>query len=302
VRDRSFPSTSKSRAAAGSEDTLQIGGTEARDDISVWNVHSPLRVFLVVTMSSKELIISLDVMFICKSLAVGSTDVKLQIQSQVYVNHRWSVGQSILVETPIWGPRSDFCYFQTVAGLFMYGALSDERTVLSFTIAVGPCQRNHSLVRVPRDPSPYSHVFLVSVTNNNGFRIRWLDLLALLYNYNQSWQLTINDCLRLAPFLAGLRVSSLPREWLGSNLRIGHFFSFRCPLVNSPQLNTQLLNCILNYLTNEFSDWIEFTNELPFITTREPNIDHHLRGFHYSFSWMRFLGNRLLIPKQRFCF
>jgi hypothetical protein len=48
------------------------------------------------------------------------------------------------------------------------------------------------------------------VTNNNGFWILWLDLLALLYNYNQLWQLAINDCLRLAPFLTGLRASSLP--------------------------------------------------------------------------------------------
>jgi hypothetical protein len=43
----------------------------------------------------------------------------------------------------------------------------------------------------------------VSVTNNNGFWIWWLGLLALLYNYNQLWQLTISDCLRLAPFLTG---------------------------------------------------------------------------------------------------
>jgi hypothetical protein len=34
-----------------------------------------------------------------------------------------------------------------------------------------------------------------SVTDNNGFWIRWLDLLALLYNYYQLWQLTINGCL-----------------------------------------------------------------------------------------------------------
>jgi hypothetical protein len=37
----------------------------------------------------------------------------------------------------------------------------------------------------------------VSLTNNNGFWIRWLDLLTLLYNYNQLWQLSINDCLWL---------------------------------------------------------------------------------------------------------
>jgi hypothetical protein len=31
--------------------------------------------------------------------------------------------------------------------------------------------------------------------------------------------------------------TTLLRDWLGSDLRVGHF---RCPLVNTPQLNTQL--------------------------------------------------------------
>jgi hypothetical protein len=43
----------------------------------------------------------------------------------------------------------------------------------------------------------------------------------------------------------------LLRDWLGSDLRIGHFFSFRCSLVNTPWLNTQLVNCLLNSLKNE---------------------------------------------------
>jgi hypothetical protein len=33
----------------------------------------------------------------------------------------------------------------------MWGALSDERTVQSFTIAAGSCQRSHSGVRFPWD-------------------------------------------------------------------------------------------------------------------------------------------------------
>jgi hypothetical protein len=37
----------------------------------------------------------------------------------------------------------------------MWGALSDERTGLLFTIAAGPRQRSHSQVRVPRDSWPY---------------------------------------------------------------------------------------------------------------------------------------------------
>jgi hypothetical protein len=34
--------------------------------------------------------------------------------------------------------------------------------------------------------------------------------ITITLNYNQLEQLTINDCLRLAPFLTGVRVSSLP--------------------------------------------------------------------------------------------
>jgi hypothetical protein len=47
----------------------------------------------------------------------------------------------------IWGLRPDFYYCLTVAGLLILGALSDERTGLSFTIAAGPCQRSLSRVR-----------------------------------------------------------------------------------------------------------------------------------------------------------
>jgi hypothetical protein len=52
-------------------------------------------------------------------------------------------------KAPIWGLRPDFYYCQTVAGLLMWGALSDERTCLSFTTAPGPRQRSHFRVRVP---------------------------------------------------------------------------------------------------------------------------------------------------------
>jgi hypothetical protein len=37
----------------------------------------------------------------------------------------------------------------------MWGALSDERTGLSFTTAAGPSQRSHSLVRAPLESRPY---------------------------------------------------------------------------------------------------------------------------------------------------
>jgi hypothetical protein len=76
-------------------------------------------------------------------------------QTQIYVT---TDGQSATLswcEIPIWGPRPDFDYCQTVASLLMWGALSDEKTGLSFTIAAGPRPRSHSWVRVPRDSWPY---------------------------------------------------------------------------------------------------------------------------------------------------
>jgi hypothetical protein len=53
-----------------------------------------------------------------------------------------------------WDPRADFYYCQTVAGLMMWGTLSD-RMGLSFTIAAGPHQWSHSLVSVPWDSWSY---------------------------------------------------------------------------------------------------------------------------------------------------
>jgi hypothetical protein len=58
----------------------------------------------------------------------------------------------------------------------------------------------------------YCHVFMAPWLIMRGFLIGWLDLLTPSFttslNHNQLQQLTINDCLKLAPFLTGLRVSS----------------------------------------------------------------------------------------------
>jgi hypothetical protein len=58
-------------------------------------------------------------------------------------------------KAPIWGLRPDFYYCQTFVGLLTWGALSDERTDLSFTIAAGPRQYSHYRIRVPWDSRPY---------------------------------------------------------------------------------------------------------------------------------------------------
>jgi hypothetical protein len=67
-------------------------------------------------------------------------------------NHVTTDGQPASLswnKAPIWGLRPDLVYCLTVAGLLSWGALSDERTGLSFAIATGPRQRSHFWVRVP---------------------------------------------------------------------------------------------------------------------------------------------------------
>jgi hypothetical protein len=58
-------------------------------------------------------------------------------------------------KAPIWDLGPDFYCNQTLSGLLIWGALSDERTGLSFTFVTGARQRSHSRVRVPWDSQPY---------------------------------------------------------------------------------------------------------------------------------------------------
>jgi hypothetical protein len=46
---------------------------------------------------------------------------------------RQPVGQSVLVSSPIWGPRPEFCYCQPLAVLSMWAAILEESMGLSFT-------------------------------------------------------------------------------------------------------------------------------------------------------------------------
>jgi hypothetical protein len=59
------------------------------------------------------------------------------LQNQSYVTTILSWCQASL-----WGPRPECYYCQIVAGLLMWGPLSDERKGLSFIIAAGPRQRS----------------------------------------------------------------------------------------------------------------------------------------------------------------
>jgi hypothetical protein len=82
-------------------------------------------------------------------------------ESESYVTTDIQSASLSWYKVPIWGLRPDFyCRTEygirrTVAGLLIWGALSDETTGLSFAIASGPSQSSHSRVRVPWDSRPY---------------------------------------------------------------------------------------------------------------------------------------------------
>jgi hypothetical protein len=65
----------------------------------------------------------------------------LYVGLSLMLHDRWSVGQYVLEWSTHWGSRWEFYYCQTFAGLLTWGALSHERTCLSFTIADGLLKR-----------------------------------------------------------------------------------------------------------------------------------------------------------------
>jgi hypothetical protein len=87
--------------------------------------------------------------------ALGFICHSSESESESYVTTDGQPASLSWNKAPIWGLRPDFNYCLTVAGLLNWGALSDERTGLSFTIATGPRQRSHSRVRVSWDSWPY---------------------------------------------------------------------------------------------------------------------------------------------------
>jgi hypothetical protein len=56
-------------------------------------------------------------------------------ESEFYITTDGQSAGLYFKKAPTWGLRSDFYYCHTVAGLLMWGALSDERMCLSFTTA-----------------------------------------------------------------------------------------------------------------------------------------------------------------------
>jgi hypothetical protein len=86
-------------------------------------------------------------------LYLVASEVKVKVTLQLTVSQSFS--QQDMVSSPIWDSWPDIYYCLTVTVSFLWGALSDEKTGLSFSYAAGPCQCSLSRVRVPWDLWPY---------------------------------------------------------------------------------------------------------------------------------------------------
>jgi hypothetical protein len=138
-----------------------------------------------------------------------------------------------------------------------------------------------------------------SVTNNNGFWIRWLDSLALHYNY------TINDCLRLAPFLTGLRVISLPlwrmknEEFLATeSLNSPDWTDFQATPTEITASNNQLSFRLTRYHENVCQprgNALAFTSVSVAAETR---VREPLASNGLAF-WLHYSGSQALLPNRR---
>jgi hypothetical protein len=58
-------------------------------------------------------------------LALTGSRLHLKSESNLCYD-RQPVGQCVLMSSPVWGPRTNFCYCQRVAGLLTWGALSGD--------------------------------------------------------------------------------------------------------------------------------------------------------------------------------
>jgi hypothetical protein len=81
---------------------------------------------------------------LCNHFNPLKTVSESESESESYVTTDGQSASLSWCQAPIWGLRPDFYDCQTVAGLLMWGALSDERTDLSCIITAGSRQRNHS--------------------------------------------------------------------------------------------------------------------------------------------------------------
>jgi hypothetical protein len=89
------------------------------------------------------------------SVVVTDVSVKVKVKVKVILRPTVSRPDSLGTKHPFGAYDQIFITCVTVTVLFLWGALSDERSGLSFISSAGPCQRSLLRVRAPWDLRPY---------------------------------------------------------------------------------------------------------------------------------------------------
>jgi hypothetical protein len=124
---------------------------------------------------------------------------------------------------------------------------------------------------------------------------RCLNLLKLLHcinvqykNYNSSQSMTVNDSLQSVCDYERLLFCC---DWLGSDLRVGHFFSFRCRWLTLHSWTLSYWNAFWILLWIDL--WLTRIHQWTlFITSGGHNIDHRTEQFAF---WSVFRCSRCLL-------
>jgi hypothetical protein len=122
--------------------------------------------------------------------------------------------------------------------LFLWGALSDERTGLSFVYAVGPCQRSLFRVQVPWNSRPYFTVSDLRLSFSSPLTTRRVTVEVSLYNLSarttqkqpSCWEGLFTDLLHSngRPVVSRVRFrGNVFTELLPSNGSVRHTIIFR---------------------------------------------------------------------------
>jgi hypothetical protein len=89
----------------------------------------------------------------------AETEAEAEAEADSYVKTDFPSASLSWNKAPIWGLRPDSFYCETVAGLLMWNALSDERTGLASAVILGSGSRgsrDHILLSEIRD-FPFCH-------------------------------------------------------------------------------------------------------------------------------------------------
>jgi hypothetical protein len=233
------------------------------------------------------------------------------------------------MSNPIWGSWPDIYYSLTVTVLFLWGALSDETTGLSFVYAAGPRQPSVFRVGVPWDSWPYFNVLdlrlsfsssptfrrnTVEVFDPASTRITELWTLAPIVHLIISWPdrventvsnslsvfarglIAVGTCLFRGRYLVTCLRATIPTKLCGP-LKINRRFEGTCRLCSAWYLLHAGFLCVL-FFDPELGSFMFLRNIVYFQRTTRRYIPQGRNLYNHRCSWFRHYATSLKVASS----